>query len=416
MFSVLQVRPFRYLWSGQLLSQWGNAAFAILGLWVLQAKDPFLLAIAGLAVLLPSSLSMIGGVLADRMDSRRIMFWTDAARGVAVLVALGVAAWDAALIPAAIIAVMFVNSLGGAAFGPAEMVVLPTLVSDDQLASANGLMSFTWQSAGVVGSALGGAALAVLGVVAVMGLDVASFFISAACILAMAPRLILARAAVAAPSGPPASRTLKTRSAWIGDIREGWATLKQMRWFLTTLPFIVLANFLGNGGFTMMAYWVHHDLHSTVKWFGFMEGAWAGGMLVGSLVVGLLRRFSIQHTVGVLMVAQSAFTVLFALATVPVWSVSFLMVAGILNGLSNALLFAFLQKAIPDRVRGRVMGIFITLVTVMNPLGTILAGLTLPYLFWWFISMSVSTVILGILLFFTREFGLTATAPSAETA
>lgn len=412
MFSVLQVRPFRYLWSGQLLSQWGNAAFAILGLWVLQAKDPFLLAIAGLAVLLPSSLSMIGGVLADRMDSRRIMFWPDAARGVAVLVALGVAAWDAALIPAAIIAVMFVNSLGGATFGPAEMVVLPTLVSDDQRASANGLMSFTWQSAGVVGSALGGAALAVLGVAAVMGLDVASFFISAACILAMAP----ARADAAVPSGPPENRTLKTRSAWLGDIREGWATLKQMRWFLTTLPFIVLANFLGNGGFTMMAYWVHHDLHSTVKWFGFMEGAWAGGMLVGSLLVGLLRRYSIPHTVGVLMVAQSAFTALFALAAVPVWSVSFLMVAGILNGLSNALLFAFLQQAIPDPVRGRVMGIFLTLISVMNPLGTILAGLTLPYLFWWFISESVGTVILGILLFFTREFGLTATAPSAETA
>ena len=79
---------FRSVWVGQLLSQFGNALFLIMGLWEIQLRSPFLLSIAGLVLILPASLAVVGGTLVDRSDPRTIMLWTDVLRGMAVALGL----------------------------------------------------------------------------------------------------------------------------------------------------------------------------------------------------------------------------------------------------------------------------------------------------------------------------------------
>src|SRR5690606_32675576 len=62
---------------------------------------------------------------------------------------------------------------------PARQAAIPSLVSTEELLSANALMSLTWSVMLAVGSALGGVAIATLGVEAAFVLDAATFFVSA---------------------------------------------------------------------------------------------------------------------------------------------------------------------------------------------------------------------------------------------
>src|SRR5579875_1373116 len=160
---------------GQLLSQFGNAVFLIMGLWEIQLRSPFLLSVAGLALSVPNLLAVLGGAVVDRYDPRRIMLWTDVLRGVAV--GLGMLALVAHLsLVVVVIVLLAVNSLGSALFSPAELVVLPWLVDDRDLGQANGVYALTFQLSGAVGSFIGGAAIAAIGVQVIFGADLASFW------------------------------------------------------------------------------------------------------------------------------------------------------------------------------------------------------------------------------------------------
>lgn len=179
LFKSLTVPSFRWLWTGQLLSQFGNSVFLVMALWEIQLRDPVLLSLAGLAMMLPQLLAAVGGIVVDRMDAARLMLWTDIMRGGAVLLGLlvlmGQPAWRSWII----IVVLAVNALGNALFGPAESVVMPRLVVESELPSANGLYSLTFQLSNAIGAAIGGAAIAAIGVSAVFGFDLGSFWFSA---------------------------------------------------------------------------------------------------------------------------------------------------------------------------------------------------------------------------------------------
>jgi cytochrome c biogenesis protein CcdA len=104
---LLRYRGFRALWLGQLLSQFGNAVFLVMGLWEIQLRSPFLLSIAGLAMVLPSLLAAAGGVLVDRYEPGRLMLYTDILRGVAVVAGLA-----ALLLPGALVGICTVPCSG----------------------------------------------------------------------------------------------------------------------------------------------------------------------------------------------------------------------------------------------------------------------------------------------------------------
>ena len=185
MLKALTIPSFRWLWTGQLLSQFGSAVFLVMGLWEIQLKDPFLLSVAGLAMMLPQLVAAFGGVVVDRGDARKIMLLTDLVRGVAVLLGIMLLLVSPDWRPWIIISLLGINSLGTAFFGPAEGVILPTLVPDQDLPSANGLYSLTYQLSSAVGSGIGGAAIATVGVTLVFGFDLGSFWFSALAILLM---------------------------------------------------------------------------------------------------------------------------------------------------------------------------------------------------------------------------------------
>ncbi len=277
---------FRWLWAGQLLSQLGNAVFLIMGLWEIQRSSPVLLAVASLVMVIPSLLAMVGGVVVDRSDPRRLMLWTDVLRGSAVLLGLLVLAIPGSLL-AVIMALLGINSLGNALFGPADGVLLPWLMPADDLASGNGLYSLTSQLSSTIGSALGGAAIAAVGVTLVFGADLASFWLSAVCIWLMM-RIVAAR-----PRSAPAASSAGG-SGLFGEMKAGWAAAQRIPGLVKLLPWVVVVNFAFVAAFTIFPFWVRHVLHASVVSYGLIDASWAGGLAIGSLIVGRFRRLPLR--------------------------------------------------------------------------------------------------------------------------
>lgn len=391
MIASLRAVGFRWLWLGQLLSQFGNAVFLIMGFWVIQLKSPFLLGIAGLAMAIPQILAVIGGAVVDRFDAKQIMLLTDLLRGTAVAVGLVIIALDPQASPYIIIAVIGVNALGTAFFGPAEAVVLPLLVPDQDLAAANGLYSLTSQMTSAIGAGIGGAAIATVGIFAVFGFDLVSFWFSALAIFIMIR--------YSRPLGQKPTVSTETKHPFAG-FREGWKMITMMRWFVTLLPLILLTNFTFAGGLILLPYWVHHDLHSTAFWYGLTDGAWSLGMMIGSLNAGWLSRFSLEKTISVSGILQGSMMAAFAFTHAPGVDMVWLFIGGVCNGSTNALIFTMLQRLIPEAIRGRTFGLLITIVTAATPLAVFLAGVSVSIIptIWWYLAMAITDVAFGLSL------------------
>ncbi len=361
---------FRAVWTGQLLSQFGNAVFLVMGLWEIQLRSPQLLAGAGLAMMLPQVLALAGGVLVDRHGPGRLMLYTDIARGVAVLAGLAALALPGGLIPA-VIALLAVNSLGSALFAPAESTLIPLLVRTEDLSAANGVYSLTSQISSAVGSAIGGAAISAVGVALVFGVDMGSFWLSALAIALMLRTLAPRRRA-----GAPASTGAQPQG-FADSLREGMAVLRRLPIVMTLLPLIVVGNFAFMVAFTMLPYWIHHTLQAGSAAYGLIDAAWAVGLVGGGLSVGALGKLSLRQTSAIAFGLQGLATLIFAASASSWLSGGLLLVAGFGNGVGNALLLTMLQRLVPEAARGRVFGLMVTLFSLANPFGAFAAGVLL---------------------------------------
>lgn len=380
MGTIRQYAGFRSLWIGQLFSQFGNAVFLIMALWEIQLQDPQLLAIAGLAMVLPSLLAAFGGVLVDRRHPGRLMLWTDVLRGVAVGLGL-----MALLVPGSLdvvtIALIAVNSLGAALFGPAEMVVIPRLVTSSDLAAANGVYNLTYQLSNAIGSAIGGAAIAAVGVVWVFGFDMTSFWISAAAILLMLKTLVWQ------PREKPGETPDGQAPGLLTGLREGFDAVRRLPGILHMMPVVVLTNFVYMAAFTMLPYWIHHQLHAGAAAYGLIDAGWAAGLIIGGILTARFTGWPLRASSALMFGLQSLLLLAFPLASASWLAGGLLLAAGIGNGVGNALMFTMLQQLTPEEVRGRAFGLLFTLFGIANPLGSLAAGLMLhhvPLAWSWF--------------------------------
>ena len=170
-------REFRLLWSGQLVSQIGSAVrFVALPYQVyLLTGSTFAVGLLGLFQALPIiALSLVGGVIADRMDRRRMLLVTNV--GLA-LVSLALA--TATQLGIATAPLLYLLTATGAGIGaldqPARSALAPSLVERRQIPAAMALTQTQWQLAAVVGPAIAGVLIAKLGLAAAYWVDVATF-------------------------------------------------------------------------------------------------------------------------------------------------------------------------------------------------------------------------------------------------
>ncbi|WP_367306717.1 MFS transporter [Alicyclobacillus acidocaldarius] len=394
MFRVFRWPAFTSVWLAQVLSQLGTQLFFIMAYWEVQLRSPYLLSAAGLALTLPNLLSAVGGSLVDRWDARYVMLWTDLVRAsVSLFGALVYALWPHAFLAVTLV-ILAAHGLGGSLFGPAESVILPRLVPDEDLTAANGLVMTTSQLAVSVGAAVGGASLAAIGIPWIAAIDGLSFLASAA---AIANVIRLWRRE--GRSWRDYAAEPRPKTSVVSQMMEGWRAVARIRWYVAVLPLIVLLNFFFAGVDVFLSVWTHRVLHGGALQFGAINAALSLGQLLGSLFAGLAARMS----------ARTGLLTFGALASLAILSFSFSrsvwlslgmnFVLGASLAIINAIGFALMQRAIPAEVRGRAFGLIYSFAGVAIPLASGLAGASLrvvPIAAWmWLCSAACAALTIG---------------------
>ena len=313
-------------------------------------------------------LGAVAGVFADRWDRRRTMIVADLLLAAGLLPLLAV---DGAGRVWIVFAVMFWEGCVGQFFSPAEQAMVPRLVPEDELITANAVSGQVSNVSRLAGSAIGGVLAASGGIIAVTLADAASFLASAAL-------LALVRTA-----GRPAARErgpVRDRLGQVGtDLRDGLRLAVQHR-TLRLLMIFALITSTGEGIMsTLFTPFVENVLHGTPQDLGLILAAQAVGGIAGGMAAAAsghrIRAARLLGLGAVLFGLVDLVIFLYPLGYVAVWpAVVGMIVVGLPGALTLAGLVTLFQRSSEDSYRGRVFGALSALEGISVLAGTLGAG------------------------------------------
>lgn len=385
----LTVRGFRLLTAGQATSTVGDYFYAVALPWlVLSAKgSPALLGTVLACYGVPRTILIpVGGVLADKIGPRILMFAADFARcGLVSVLAILAVRHVASL--AVLAPVAGVIGAGEGLFIPASYTIMPSLLPTNRLAAGNAVFTAAQQAGSLIGPALGGALVAIAGPSPAFAVDAASFAVSAAT-LAMIPRRATnvsgspATAAIgSADRTPIAGVNMAAGTDQSGFSGGGVPALLRRSRVLQVILVTALASNLASGGLGEVALpSLAHDRFGA-SGYGVMLACLAAGSMVGTLAAARadsLRRPTVFASLTVL--AGSA-----ALSVTPFLrglsgADAALAVLGICMGLGNVIVITQLQKSAPPAVLGRVMSVVTLCAMGTFPLSVAVTGVLVGHI------------------------------------
>ncbi|KAB8145154.1 MFS transporter [Chloroflexia bacterium SDU3-3] len=389
-------RDFLLLWLGLIQSYLGDAFYTVGLTWLLlnTTGSPTVVATALGIQALPKLLGPLAGVVVDRTNKKALMIGCDLARGVLLgamflLESMGMLAiWQ-------IYIFIILMSLLSIFYMPSLRVILPKVVPDTALPSANSALQFGLQAALIGGGSLAGALLAFTDVAAGLLIDAGSFFVCA-----------LMLCFVRFPADMTKSSALSPRQVW-GDIGEGFRYIATKHTILALAGLAFCLNLVlspVNIIFPIFA----EQLGSGVQGFGILTSALAAGLLVGSLLAGLigdrltpLQAFALGLSGMALALLGLGYAQVFALA------LGLAVLLGSMAPIIQVPLVSLLQRSVPQEYQGRVFATIDTMMTISIPLASLLAGqsLSLFPLSWvfWGGAAGVAALVLVCLLAMRRQ-------------
>lgn len=364
---------FRLLFTGQLISQTGDwfNSVAVFTLLLHLTGSSEAVGLVLIIKLLPTFFAgPLAGIAADRFNRKTIMIVADLICGCVVLGFLFIErpdqVWLAYLLAAGQI-------LTATFFEPAKSAAIPSLVSQDELISANALSSASWSVTLAMGAALGGLVTASFGRNAAFIIDSLSFFVSAMCIAGVRMRKRL----------PESARQKKRTSPYellgVADIVEG---ARYLRVNPRVAALLLVKSGWGIGGGVLLLLTVFgkqifplgNDGSASI---GLLFAARGVGALVGPVVAGRIAAGSasrMRRAIAAAFVVSSVFYLMFAQS--PVFVIALLCIVGAHSGGSIQWVYSttLLQMSVEDRFLGRVFALDMALVTLTMSLSTYATG------------------------------------------
>ncbi|MEP6807499.1 MAG: MFS transporter [Chloroflexota bacterium] len=364
-FAAVRHRNFRLYWIGQIIS--------LVGTWMQSVSQPWLVLLLhgspiqlGLVLAFqfaPSlALAPLGGVLADRVDKRRLLIFTQSVAALQALVLFGltvtgvVQIWH---IMALALALGFVNALDM----PVRQAFAAELVPREDLMNAITLNSASFNLARVIGPAVAGITLAFFGPAFNFAINAVSYLGVLVALRWMDPAAMLRRAR---PERHPSIRS---------SLKEGISYA--LRTPNVLWPLVLLAG-MGTFGMnfqTLLPLFAKYTLHLEADGFGAMFAAMGFGSLIGSL--GLAYIGSRRPLVWMILGGGASFVLFESLLGISRTAFAAFPVI-VLVGLSSMLMIntinVTVQRNVPDELRGRVMALYVTVFAGSTPIGGLFAG------------------------------------------
>ncbi len=366
---------FRNLWLAAFTSAVGTwmQRFAQQWLILTLTGSAFFLGLDAFLGELPLLLfTLIGGVIADRHDRRRLLIASQTIQMLCALTLTGLVLFDVVHIRY-ILALSFLTGVAQAFGGPAFQSMIPSLVPRSTLPNAIALNSVQFNLAQMVGPLIGGGVLVALGMTVCFGINSVSFF---------AVIVVLSLMRLPAPA-------TDTRQRLVVELRSGLSFVRRQPALLALTGLAMATTTLGVPVRAFLPVFADDAAHLSR-----MMAALGGGAVAGALTVAWLGKF--QHMGRTLLVVQVVFGGLVAtFASLPITSASYVILffAGATLLVVFALTNSLVQLAVPNELRGRVLSIYMMAFRGGMPLGSLVSG--------YFITLSSEQVVItanGLLL------------------
>jgi predicted MFS family arabinose efflux permease len=374
-FKAFQYRDFRLMWFGACVSSIGTWMQIVAQSWLVYrlSHSAFLLALDQFLGGIPIFLfSLIGGVVADRVERRRVLLASQyvqllCAGLLTVLVATGVVhVWH-------ILCLSFVAGFAQAFGGPAYLALIPSLVEREDMPNAIALNSIQFNMAVMIGPALAGQALAKLGEKWCFGLNAISF---------LAP--IISLSIISARFLPQ-----KTTDSLFSSLKQGIKFVRQQQ---AMGAIIVLAFCVTGLSMPMRTYipvFVQDIFHRGPETYGDLLSLMGLGSICGSLAIAGSGNLRNKGRVALVMllclgagIAGFAASRSLSLSCAIVGLVGFFMMAVF------ATMNSLVQMITTDEMRGRVMSVYNCAFRGGMPMGNLLSG--------WLVPVLTAPVLLGV--------------------
>jgi MFS family permease len=358
-------RDFKKFWIGQTISNLGSSftQWAVPLLVFQLTHSAVNLGVATAATFLPYLLFGLPlGAWMDRVDRKRAMVVLDSINALVIL-SIPIAAQFGDLSVWLIYAVTFVQSTIFIAFSAGEFAAIPSLVSTDDLVTANGRIQATFSAAQVAGPLLAGVLVSFLPLAWVMAFDATSFAVSAV-------SLALIRGSFNVVTDEPREAT-----SILHDVREGLRYVLSHPVLRNISAMMALINFVNASTFAQLVLFATERLDASRFEIGVLFAAGSAGVVVTGLLAGRLRkRFSFTALAMTSLMLMGACLVVFAgmsvyWAALPLWAA-----ASGLGILFNINTGSLRQAIVPNKLLSRVMSIASVLAWSAIPAGALVGG------------------------------------------
>ena len=353
---LIKTRDFGLLWWGQVTSQIGEGLNKVALLWFVYelTGSAMMIATVGLIQTVPPLLfGPLIGVYLDRLRKKPVMIWVDLIRTgltflIPALYGLGHLSLEGLFV------LIFLQSMVSTVFGPALVSAVPLLVRRGELVSANALIQGTNNIGSLLGPAVSGVLIALIGAQHVLYVNAATFFISALCLMPIRSNEAIAEGAhVSAQPG-----------SLLSDLSVGFRFVFGSRSTVFLLVVITALFNLGASAFVfVLPVYAKELLQVGPVQLGWLWSALGAGMLAASSWLAFRQKNDVRSRMQILVSGTTVgglATCTLAVLESPLLAAGFVILVGAGAAVLNPVVWALLQEVTPSHLMGRVLTTFST--------------------------------------------------------
>jgi len=362
MFTSLKIREFRLYWFGMFISLVGTWIQTVAQSWLVfkLTNSAFLLGLVSFLGSIPIFLlSLFAGVMADRMNKKTILIFTQHAFMVLAFI-LAILTQKGLITPAQIMLISLLNGVVMAFDAPSRQAVVAELVGKQHLMNAVALNSAAFNSARIIGPAIAGILIASIGMEGCFYINGISFFAVIIALLLM-------------KNNKPMKQ--EGRAVFMQDLIAGLKFIKNNRIILILMSMVGITSLFGISYVILMPIFANDILKVGAGGFAALMSATGLGALLAALLLARLDDF--KHKGLLLVLSSIIFSVsliFFSLSKSYLFSLVILAVMGWASVTAVSLINTLIQLLSPDEFRGRLMSAFMFTFAGIMPIGNLIAG------------------------------------------
>jgi len=364
-FKAFHYREFRLLWFGACTSSIGTWMQTVAQSWLVFqiSGSAFLLGLDGFLGQIPILLfSLIGGVIADRIDRRRVLLGSQYVQMTCAFVLTALIALKWIKVPH-ILTVSFVVGCAQAFGGPAYSALVPMLVEKEDLQNAIALNSIQFNLARVIGPVLGGLALTGLGAAWCFGLNGLSFVAVIISLLLLTVKF----------------EPQRSRDSILTGVKQGIGFVRGQGAMVGLIALAFSMTALAIPTLTFLPVFAKDVFHRGPTAFTILLSCSGVGSVVGALIVAALGDIENKGRVALLtMLLLGSAIAGFAICKSIVLSGALLVVSGAAMMGVFSTVSSLVQLITPNQMRGRVMSVYNLAFRGGMPLGILATGWLVP--------------------------------------